>query len=81
MAMPSLAGANGRFDYNLFGDQFNTMGQGPNDDYSNSLEGGNVGVKLTDWAALRAAGPPLQQRHRSARRVEFQRRPNPASGL
>ena len=25
----SLAGAKGRFDYNLFGDQFNTMGQGP----------------------------------------------------
>jgi vitamin B12 transporter len=49
----SLAGAKGRFDYNLFGDQFNTMGQGPNDDYSNSLQGGNVGVKLTDWAALR----------------------------
>ena len=54
----SLAGANGRFDYNLFGDQFNTMGQGPNDDYSNSLQGGNVGVKLTDWAALR-----LRARH------------------
>ena len=34
------------------------MGQGPNDDYSNSLEGGNVGVKLTDWAALR-----LRARH------------------
>jgi vitamin B12 transporter len=49
----SLAGANGRFDYNLFGDQFNTMGRDPNDDYSNSLQGGNVGVKLTDWAALR----------------------------
>ena len=28
----TLAGAYGRFDYNLFGDQFNTMGQGPNDD-------------------------------------------------
>ncbi len=49
----SLAGASGRFDYNVFGDQFNTMGQGPNDDYSNSLEGANVGVKLTDWASLR----------------------------
>jgi len=54
----SLAGANGRFDYNLFGDQFNTMGQGPNDDYSNSLQGGNVGVRLTDWAVLR-----LRARH------------------
>ena len=49
----TLAGAYGRFDYNLFGDQFNTMGQGPNDDYSNSLEGVNVGAKLTDWASLR----------------------------
>ncbi len=54
----SLAGARGLFDYNLFADQFNTMGQGPNDDYSNSLQGGNVGVKLTDWAALR-----LRARH------------------
>jgi vitamin B12 transporter len=49
----TLAGAYGRFDYNLFADQFNTMGQGPNDDYSNSLEGVNVGAKLTDWASLR----------------------------
>lgn len=49
----SLAGAHSALDYNLFADQFNTMGQGPNDDYSNSLQGGNVGVKLSDWAALR----------------------------
>ena len=49
----SLAGAYRRFDYNLFADQFNTMGQGSNDDYSSSLQGGNLGVKLTDWAALR----------------------------
>ncbi|MGH9503080.1 MAG: TonB-dependent receptor [Terriglobales bacterium] len=54
----SLAGATGRFDYDLFGDQFNTMGQGPNDDYSNSLEGANVGAKLSDRAALR-----LRARH------------------
>ena len=54
----SLAGANGRFDYNLFGDQFNTMGQGRNDDYSNSQQGANVGLKLADWAALR-----LRTRH------------------
>ena len=33
----SLAGANGPFDYNVFGNQFNTTGSGPNDDYSNSL--------------------------------------------
>lgn len=54
----SLAGATGRFDYNLFGNQFNTTGSGPNDDYSNSLEGANVGAKLNDWAALR-----LRMRH------------------
>ncbi len=49
----SLSGADGRFDYNLFADQFNTMGQGPNDDYSNALQGGNLGLKLNDWASLR----------------------------
>lgn len=54
----SLAGANGRFDYNLFGNQFNTSGSGPNDDYSNSLEGANLGAKLTDSATLR-----LRMRH------------------
>ena len=54
----SLAGANGRFDYNVFGNQFNTSGSGPNDDYSNSLEGANLGAKLNDWASLR-----LRMRH------------------
>jgi outer membrane cobalamin receptor len=54
----SLAGANGRFDYNLFGNQLNTSGSGPNDDYSNSLEGANLGAKLTDAATLR-----LRTRH------------------
>jgi outer membrane cobalamin receptor len=49
----SLAGARGRFDYNLFGDQFNTSGQGINDDYSNSSQGGNIGVALNGWASLR----------------------------
>jgi vitamin B12 transporter len=49
----SLSGANGRFDYGVFGNQFNTLGSGPNDDYSNSLEGANLGAKLNDWAALR----------------------------
>src|SRR6185312_2587159 len=49
----SLAGANGRFDYNLFGNQFNTTGSGPNDDYSNSLEGANLGAQLSDSATLR----------------------------
>ena len=50
----SLSGANGRFDYNLFGDQFNTEGSGVNDAYSNSLEGANVGAALTDTVAVRA---------------------------
>src|SRR5256884_3469642 len=57
----SLAGARGRFDYNLFGDQFNTSGDGPNDDYSNSLQGGNLGVGLNDRVSLR-----LRARHSNA---------------
>jgi hypothetical protein len=54
----SLAGANGRFDYDVFGNQFNTTGSGPNDDYSNSLGGANLGAKLNSWASLR-----LRMRH------------------
>ncbi len=50
----SLAGARGPFDYNFFGDQFNTQGQGVNNAYSNSLQGANVGVALTDEVSLRA---------------------------
>ena len=42
----SLAGARGPFDFNLFGDQFNTTGQGPNDDFSNSSQGGNLGFQV-----------------------------------
>ena len=49
----SLAGARGRFDYNVFGDQFNTSGQGVNDAYSDSLQGGNIGVSLSDQVSLR----------------------------
>ena len=49
----SLSGAKGRFDYNVFGDQLNTAGSGPNDDYFNSLEGANLGAKLNHWASLR----------------------------
>ena len=49
----ALSGSRGRFDYNVFADQFNTMGSGPNDDYSNSLEGINAGAKLNDQASLR----------------------------
>ncbi|MGD0791402.1 MAG: TonB-dependent receptor [Terriglobales bacterium] len=49
----SLAGAHGRFDYNFFGDQFNTHGQGVNNAYSDSLEGANVGAAITDQVGLR----------------------------
>jgi vitamin B12 transporter len=50
----SLAGARGRFDYNLFGSQLNTNGAGINNSYSDSLEGANVGVQLNDEVSLRA---------------------------
>jgi outer membrane cobalamin receptor len=49
----SLAGSHGRFDYNVFGDQFNTKGSGINDAYSDSLIGTNVGVQLNDEVSLR----------------------------
>lgn len=49
----SLAGTRGRFDYNLFGDQFNTNGFGINDAYSDSLEGANVGEALSGSTSLR----------------------------
>jgi outer membrane cobalamin receptor len=54
----SLAGSRGRFDYNVFGNQFNTSGSGPNDDYSNSLEGMNLGASIGDQMSLR-----LRARH------------------
>jgi vitamin B12 transporter len=49
----SLAGARGRFDYNFFGDQFNTNGQGVNEAYSDSLEGVNAGAALNEEVSLR----------------------------
>jgi outer membrane cobalamin receptor len=49
----SLAGARGRFDYNLFGGQFNTDGSGINNAYSDSVEGANVGAALNDHSSLR----------------------------
>jgi len=49
----SLAGWRSIFDYNVFADQFNTSGQGVNNAYSNSLQGGNIGVKLNDVMSLR----------------------------
>jgi len=64
----SLSGANGRFDYNVFGNQFNTNGSGPNDAYSNSLEGANLGAKLNDWASLRLRPWASLQARRQRRR-------------
>ena len=58
----SLAGARGRLDYNLFGEQFNTEGQGINDSYSNSSQGMNVGVLLSPRAQFR-----LRSRHANSR--------------
>jgi outer membrane cobalamin receptor len=49
----SLAGAHGIFDYNVFGNQFNTNGQGINNAYSDSLEGANLGAALNDRVSLR----------------------------
>jgi len=49
----TLSGARGLVDYSAFAEQFNTNGQGLNDDYSNSLQGANVGLALSDKAALR----------------------------
>ena len=58
----SIAGAIKRFDYNLFGEQFNTEGQGPNGDFGLASQGGNVGVDLTSKLALR-----LRVRHSNGR--------------
>jgi vitamin B12 transporter len=49
----SLAGAHNRFDYNFFGNQFNTNGEGVNNANSDSLQGANVGVAITDQVGLR----------------------------
>ena len=49
----SLAGAHGLFDYDVFADQFNTSGSAINNAYSDSLQGGNLGVALNDKASLR----------------------------
>lgn len=49
----ALAGAHGPFDYNFFGDQFDTNGEGINNAYSDSLEGLNVGTAIGSMASLR----------------------------
>jgi len=58
----SLAGARSRFDYDAFADQFQTNGQGPNADYTNALQGGNLGVQLNPRALFR-----LRARHSNSR--------------
>jgi vitamin B12 transporter len=52
----ALAGARSRFDYDVFADQFNTNGQGPNANYTNALQGGNLGVQLSPQVLLRIRG-------------------------
>ncbi|MFZ1927941.1 MAG: TonB-dependent receptor plug domain-containing protein, partial [Candidatus Sulfotelmatobacter sp.] len=49
----AISGARGRFDYNFFGDQFNTNGSGINNAYSDSLQGANVGVAVNQKTSLR----------------------------
>ena len=49
----SLAGARGFFDYDVFGDQFNTNGFGINNANSDSLQGANIGAALSDQVSLR----------------------------
>jgi vitamin B12 transporter len=58
----SLAGAYRRFDYNVFGNQFNTEGQGLNDEYSNASQGGNFGLAISNNVAAR-----LRLRHSNSR--------------
>lgn len=49
----SISGAHGIFDYNAFADEFTTQGQGINDAYSNALQGGNIGIRISDRVAFR----------------------------
>jgi vitamin B12 transporter len=58
----SLGGMIRKFDYNLFGDQFNTQGQGVNDQYSNASQGANLGYAFSDHIAAR-----LRVRHSNNR--------------
>jgi vitamin B12 transporter len=49
----SVAGARGHYDYNLFGNQFDTNGSGINNANSDSLQGANLGAALSDKVSLR----------------------------
>ena len=52
----SFSGVRSLFDYNVFADQFQTHGQGPNAEYTNALQGGNVGVQLSQRVQFRVRG-------------------------
>ncbi len=58
----SLAGAYKRLDYNVYTNQFNTSGQGVNNDFSNSSQGLNVGLAVSSRASLRARARHLNSR-------------------
>ena len=58
----ALSGARERFDYNLFGQQFNTEGQGTNDAFSLSSQGANLGVAIDPKLLLR-----FRTRHENSR--------------
>ncbi|HVJ04115.1 MAG TPA: TonB-dependent receptor [Candidatus Saccharimonadales bacterium] len=58
----SLSGVVRQLDYNAFGDQFQTDGQGVNDSYENAMQGANLGLKLSGSSALR-----LRLRHANSR--------------
>jgi len=58
----AVSEARGILDYNFFADQFNTRGLGVNNDYSNSLAGGNAGVRVKDSVFLR-----VRVRHANSR--------------
>lgn len=58
----ALTGAYKKFDYNVFGDQTHSEGQGVNDEYSNASQGANLGYVFTDKVAFR-----LRARHSNSR--------------
>jgi vitamin B12 transporter len=58
----TVAGAARLLDYNVFADQFQTSGQGVNDSYGNAMQGGNLGLRLSNTTGLR-----LRLRHSNSR--------------
>jgi outer membrane cobalamin receptor len=54
----SLSGTFSRFDYNLFGEQFDSNGQGLNAAFTNASQGANLGVQLASKLSFR-----LRARH------------------